>query len=156
MSNEIKFADIESALESEGRYVGMTSGVSMLPMIKSGKDVVVIRKKGKRLGVFDVALYKRSENTYVLHRVIALTDTGYIIRGDNCYENESVDENSVIGVLETYFKGEKQVDLGGKKYLNYVKKRISNYPVRKFFYVTKQKIKRALKKIVRGKRNEKR
>ena len=156
MSNEIKFADIESALESEGRYVGMTSGVSMLPMIKSGKDVVVIRKKGKRLGVFDVALYKRSENVYVLHRVIALTDTGYIIRGDNCYENESVDENSVIGVLETYFKGEKQVDLGGKKYLNYVKKRISNYPVRKFFYVTKQKIKRALKKIVRGKRNEKR
>lgn len=156
MSNEIKFADIESALESEGRYVGMTSGVSMLPMIKSGKDVVVIRKKDKRLGVFDVALYKRSENTYVLHRVIALTDTGYIIRGDNCYENESVDENSVIGVLETYFKGEKQIDLGGKKYLHYVKKRISNYPVRKFFYVTKQKIKRALKKVVKGKRNEKR
>lgn len=156
MSNEIRFADIESALESEGRYVGMTSGVSMLPMIKSGKDVVVIRKKGKRLGVFDVALYKRSENVYVLHRVIALTDTGYIIRGDNCYENETVDENSVIGVLETYFKGEKQVDLDGKKYLHYVKKRISNYPVRKFFYVTKQKIKRALKKIVKGKRNEKR
>lgn len=156
MSNEIRFADIESALESEGRYVGMTSGVSMLPMIKSGKDVVVIRKKDKRLGVFDVALYKRSENVYVLHRVIALTDTGYIIRGDNCYENETVDENSVIGVLETYFKGEKQVDLDGKKYLHYVKKRISNYPVRKFFYVTKQKIKRALKKIVKGKRNEKR
>lgn len=150
MNNEKNFVGIESMLESEGRYVGITSGVSMLPMIKSGKDVVVIRKKGKRLGVFDVALYKRSENVYVLHRVIALTDTGYIIRGDNCYENETVDENSVIGVLETYFKGEKQVDLGGKKYLNYVKKRISNYPVRKFFYVTKQKIKRALKKNRKG------
>lgn len=155
MNNE-NFADIESLLESKGRYVGMTSGVSMLPMIRSGKDVVVIAKKDKRLNVFDVALYKRGEKTYVLHRVISLTDTGYVIRGDNCYENETVNESSVIGVLETYFKGDEQIDISEKKYLNYVKKRVASYPVRKFFHTTGQRIKRAVKRILRGKDDEKR
>ena len=58
---------IEELIETEGKYVGPTVGVSMLPMLKSGRDSVVIEKKQARLKPLDVALYKRGEK-YVLHR----------------------------------------------------------------------------------------
>ena len=87
---ENKTMSIEEVLESEGKYVGLTRGVSMLPMIKSGKDVVVIAKKTERLKPYDVALYKRDDGAYVLHRVLKVVGKGYVIRGDNCYaENGS-------------------------------------------------------------------
>ena len=78
---------IEELIETEGKYVGPTVGVSMLPMLKSGRDSVVIEKKQARLKPLDVALYKRGEK-YVLHRVIETREGGYVIRGDNCYADE--------------------------------------------------------------------
>ena len=89
---------IEELIETEGKYVGPTVGVSMLPMLKSGRDSVVIEKKQARLKPLDVALYKRGEK-YVLHRVIETREGGYVIRGDNCYADELVPEEAVFGVL---------------------------------------------------------
>lgn len=75
---ENKTMSIEEVLESEGKYVGLTRGVSMLPMIKSGKDVVVIAKKTGRLKPYDVALYKRDDGAYVLHRVLKVVGKGFL------------------------------------------------------------------------------
>ena len=69
--------NLKELMQTEGRFVGTTSGVSMLPMIKSGRDVVVIEKKTERLKPWDVALYTRGDS-YVLHRVISVTDFGYL------------------------------------------------------------------------------
>ena len=65
--------DIKGILSSEGRYVGTTVGVSMLPMIRSGKDVIVVDKKTERLKPYDVALYMRGD-AYVLHRVLSVRE----------------------------------------------------------------------------------
>ena len=111
--SEIK-TNIKELLDSGGKYVGMTSGVSMLPMIESGKDVVVIEKKTERLKPLDVALYMRNGKDYVLHRVLKVTKDGYVIRGDNCYSDEIVKEDEVIGVLTQYFKGEKPIMMDDK------------------------------------------
>lgn len=137
---DIRTVDIKTALETYGQFVGTTVGVSMRPMIKSGKDIVVISSKIRRLNVYDVALYKRGEEN-VLHRVLEVKENGYVTRGDNCLQNEFVPEENVIGVLETYFKGKKQVDLKSKEYFKYVKRRLKYYPLRKFFFTLKQKIK---------------
>lgn len=137
--------DMKTALEKYGRYVGTTVGVSMRPMIKSGKDTVVIAAKKHRLNVYDVALYKRGDEN-VLHRVLEVKEDGYVTRGDNCLQNEFVAEKDVIGVLETYFKGDKQIDLKSKKYLKYVKRRLKYYPLRKFFFAVGQKFKGIFKK----------
>ena len=94
---ETKQITIEELIGSEGRYVGPTVGVSMLPMLKTGRDSVVIVKKEARLRPLDVALYKRGDK-YVLHRVISVIDGGYIIRGDNCYSDEKIPESAVFGV----------------------------------------------------------
>ncbi len=139
---------IEAVLAQKGQYVGPTVGVSMLPMLKSRRDTVVIKSKTERLKPMDVALYKRGE-TYVLHRVLAVTGKGYIIRGDNCYSDENVPETAVIGVLTEFFRKEKHVVVTDKKYLRYVKRRIRTYKPRRFFVLTYWKCRRACGKILR-------
>lgn len=148
--SEIK-TNIKELLDGGGKYVGMTSGVSMLPMIESGKDVVVIEKKTERLKPLDVALYMRNGKDYVLHRVLKVTDDGYIIRGDNCYSDEIVKEDEVIGVLTQYFKGEKPIMMDDKKYLRYVNRRLKYYKIRRFFVLTFAKIKAFARRIIKGK-----
>ena len=64
---------IEEILIREGKYVGAMVGVSMLPMLKSGRDLVVILPAKSRLKPFDVALYKR-DGKYWLHRVITIAN----------------------------------------------------------------------------------
>ncbi len=138
MDNE-RLYTIEEALLATGKYIGPTVGVSMLPMLKNRRDTVVIKQKTERLQPLDVALYKRG-NDYVLHRVLAQTDGGYLIRGDNCYTDENVKEEQVIGVLTEFFRKGKHVFCTDKRYLRYAKRRIKNYRLRRFFVLTKCKI----------------
>ena len=148
--NSIK-TNIKELLENEGIFVGTTSGVSMRPMIISGRDVVVIEKKKGRLKPLDVALYMRNDNDYVLHRVIRVTEKGYIIRGDNCYQDEKVKEEDVIGVLVQYFKKEKPIFMDDKKYLRYVKRRLFWYKPRRIFFLIKIKLRKIARRIINGK-----
>lgn len=130
---ETKKLTIEDLIAEEGKYVGPTVGVSMLPMLKSGRDSVVIVKKEAQLKPLDVALYKRGEK-YVLHRVISVIEGGYIIRGDNCYTDEKIPESAVFGVLSEYFRENERIDCAtDEKYLRYAKKRVKNYRLRRFF-----------------------
>ncbi|MGN0822585.1 MAG: hypothetical protein ACI4NG_02320 [Candidatus Gallimonas sp.] len=138
---------IAEALEREGKYVGPTVGISMLPMLKTGRDTVVIVPKRERLKRLDVALFRRGE-AYVLHRVIEAKEGGYVIRGDNCYADERVKEEDVIGVLTEYFRKDKHIACDEKRYLAYAERRVRNYPVRRFFKRLKGKIKKLCK--VRG------
>lgn len=139
--------DLKTILQTEGQFVGTTAGVSMRPMIKSGRDVIVVKKKTEQLKKYDVALYTRGD-AYVLHRVLEVFPDHYIIRGDNCYSDEYIPEENVIGVLTEYFKGEKRILVTDKKYLRYVKRRIKFYPVRRFRVRVTSKIKRVVKKVL--------
>ena len=145
---------IEELLKQEGKFLGPTKGVSMLPMLKEGRDTIVVYPKKERLAPYDVALYKRGED-YSLHRVISVTDWGYIIRGDNCYYDEKIKEDRVIGVLGEYFKGDKHVLLTDKEYIKYSKRIVKNYPIRKFKVKIKGFIKSVIKKVFFKKRQNK-
>lgn len=142
---------IEQILSLKGKYIGPTVGVSMQPMLKNRRDTIVVSAKTDRLKPLDVALYKRGED-YVLHRVISVQEDGYIIRGDNCYSDETVPENAVIGVLTEFFRKDKHFTCTDKKYLAYAKRRVKRYKFRRFFVTCKQKIKNCIKKILRIKR----
>ena len=143
--------DIKTLLETEGRFVGTTAGISMRPMIISGRDVVVIEKKTQRLKPLDVALYMRNNKDYVLHRVLEVTESGYLIRGDNCYYDEIVKEEEVIGILTQYFKKEKPIMMDDKKYIRYVKRRLFWYKPRRVFVLTKLNLKKFARRIIKGK-----
>ena len=139
---------IEELLEEEGRYIGPTVGVSMLPMLKNRRDTIVVLAKTQRLKPLDVALYKRGD-AYVLHRVLTPIQGGYLIRGDNCYTDEWIKEEHVIGVLSEFFRKDKHYYCTDKKYLSYAKIWVKTYPIRKFFVKLFVKIKNAVKKILK-------
>lgn len=137
---------IEEILAEQGVYVGPTVGVSMLPMLKNRRDTIVVKPKTERLKRLDVALYRRG-NDYVLHRVLAPIDGGYLIRGDNCYADERIPEEDVFGVLTEFFRKDKHIYCTDEKYLRYAEKRLKTYKTRRFFVRMKGKIKGGLKKI---------
>lgn len=138
---------IEKILQTEGKLLSVTQGVSMRPMLKSGRDVIVVVPKSGRLKPLDVALYKRGD-AYVLHRVISVTESGYIIRGDNTYVDEIVAEESVIGVLTEYFSKGRSISVEDEKYKKYSKNVVKNYKRRKARVTFVVKVKRAIKKMI--------
>ncbi len=139
---------IDEVLIHQGKYIGPTVGVSMLPMLKTRRDTIIVLAKTERLRPLDVALYKRGD-AYILHRVLEVTPTGYIIRGDNCYVDEIVPEKDVIGVLTEFYRKNTHYFCTDEKYLKYVHKRLKNYKTRRFFVVTKRKLVAGIKKPIK-------
>lgn len=139
---------IEDVLREKGVYIGPTVGVSMLPMLKERRDTIVVRKKTEKLKRLDVALYRRGD-AYVLHRVLEQTETGYIIRGDNCYADEIVPEDAVIGVLTEFFQADKHVFCTDKEYIAYAENRLKTYKTRRFFVQLKSVLLAIPRKIFR-------
>ena len=119
----------EEYLAEEGKLVYKTRGVSMEPMLRQNRDLVVIEVPGGRLKRYDVAFYKRGA-AYVLHRVIRVTEDGYRIRGDNTYSIEVVPESNVIGVLTGFCRKGKEYTTDNRAYRRYVRLWCAIYPVR--------------------------
>ena len=136
---------IERVLLDTGVYVGVLSGKSMQPTITERIDTVVVKRKTDKLQLLDVALFKR-DGEYVLHRVVKVLEDGYLMRGDNCYTDEWVEETEVLGVLTEFFKGEKRILCTDNDYLRLVKRRMRFYPLRRFFVHLKAYIYRIFKK----------
>ena len=119
----------EDLLARDGKLVYRTRGVSMEPMLRQNRDLVVIRVPSARLQRFDVALYRRGD-AYVLHRVIKVKPDHYLIRGDNTYIMETVPDTAVIGVLTGFQRKGKLHDVTEPGYRLYVRFWHGIYPLR--------------------------
>lgn len=62
-------------------------GTSMLPMLRQGRDSVVLSPVPERLKKYDLPLYRRENGQFVLHRVVEAGKT-YTCIGDNQYRSE--------------------------------------------------------------------
>ncbi|MBQ9923895.1 MAG: S26 family signal peptidase [Clostridia bacterium] len=91
----------EEVLEREGRLVYTNVGISMLPLLRQGKDLFVVEKRGpERLRAGDVVLYRRPPNQYVLHRIVEVREREYVILGDNCVNREyGITDGDILGIL---------------------------------------------------------
>ncbi len=139
----------EQILERDGKLVYKTRGISMLPLLRQDRDLVVIEKKNNEpLKRFDVALYKRGEK-YVLHRVINVKDGSYEIRGDNTFVMEHVPDDSVIGVLTEINRNGKSFRTDKPSYLRYVRFWNSIYPLRSVYHSCRKSLGRIKRKILR-------
>lgn len=100
----------EEFLEKYGTMTYSNVGVSMMPLLKQGRDLFTVRKKGKeRCKKYDVVLYRRPPSHYVLHRVIQVRRRDYVILGDNCVSKEyGITDRDIIGVMTGFVhKGKK-------------------------------------------------
>lgn len=148
MSTETTFEEI---LEHHGKLVYKTKGISMLPMLRQNRDLVIIEKPQGRLKKYDVALYKRGSK-YVLHRVISVREKDYVIRGDNTYKPEyGISDKNIIGVLKMFVRDGKEINIENKKYCAYVYFWCAIYPIRLFYKKVRSflgKIKRKFSKTI--------
>lgn len=123
----------EDILKQDGWLVYKTRGISMQPMLREDRDVVLIEKPKGRLKKYDVALYRRGA-AYVLHRVIGVHEGGYDIRGDNTVLLESVPEEAVIGVLTSFIREGKKYEVTDISYQWYARIWSDAFPVRMLFW----------------------
>ena len=79
----------EEVLARDGRLVYSNVGDSMWPLIRQGRDLLVIEPARGRLKRLDVPLYKRDNGQYVLHRILAVNPDSYVICGDNRWGHRS-------------------------------------------------------------------
>ncbi len=126
------------ALKENEQVAVVVNGISMLPMLRGGKDTAVIEQVNRELKVNDVPLYRVSgSDKFVLHRIIKITDSGYIIRGDNVYHTERVKKEDVIGVLKGFYRDGRYTDCAtSKRYKVYVFLNRFCYPARKIWVLS--------------------
>lgn len=140
----------EEVLDRDGRLVYTNVGVSMLPLIREGKDVLMIEKCDVlTLKKYDVVLFRRKNikgrGEYVLHRILKVfPHNRFWIVGDNCTEGEIVDSDMILGVLKGLSRDNKSVNLNGIRYRLYVLFWCAPYRLRFLYIKAKRFIKRLL------------
>ena len=93
---------VEKELSERGSFASVTKGVSMRPLFRTRRDMIVVSPIEKPLRKYDVVLYRGEGGEYILHRIIKVKDNLCIIRGDNTYSKEYVPRERIIGVLTSY------------------------------------------------------
>lgn len=142
---ELKNAD--EVLKTQDEVMSLTRGTSMRPLLRQGRDIVVIKRPQFPLKAGDVPLYKvKSRKELVLHRILKVNNDGsYIIRGDNLYAKEHVAESQIVGVMKAFYREGKYFDCEkSRKYKIYIVLNRVSYPIRYFW---KFKLRPLLSKI---------
>ena len=118
-------------LEEIGAYVSTPTGRSMRPMLRGDRDNILVEKPSGRLKKFDVALYARKNGTHVLHRVVAVRERDYAMRGDNCdYTEYGITDDDLIGVMTGFWRKNRFVPVDSRCYRLYVRLNHATYPLR--------------------------
>lgn len=116
---------IKEQLASGGSFKFSPKGISMLPLIRQNVDSVCISPFDRRLQKYDVILYRRDNGQFVLHRIVKVTKTGYVLCGDNQTVREyGIKDENIIGIMTEIIKPNKTVKITDTDYIKYSKKRV--------------------------------
>lgn len=117
----MEISDLKTELERTGTLVYPNRGVSMMPLIRQGKDLMIIKSRGKTpLKLGDAVLFTRGRD-YVLHRIVDIVSDGYLICGDNQKTAEHVFDSQIIGILTGVIRDGKEISVDDRDYRRYVK-----------------------------------
>ena len=121
----------EEIIRRDGRLVYTNVGDSMLPLIRQGRDLLVIEKTSGRLKKYDVPLYKRDSGQYVLHRILKVRQEDYVICGDNRWRREyGITDRHIIGVLTAVVRDGREISVTDWRYRLYVHVWCDFFPLR--------------------------
>lgn len=143
----IELSNIEKYLEENGTLTYSFKGTSMNPLLKQGRDLfTVAAKTSERCRKYDVVLFRKADNQYVLHRIIKVRDKDYITQGDNCVTKEyGILDEEIIGVMTAFKHKNKTYSITDYRYVLYVYIWSAIHPIIIGFRYMKSSIRRRLK-----------
>ena len=145
-SKEAQLSDligiITEKLDMGGTVSFTPRGESMLPMLRDGRDTVVLSKPAGRLKRFDLPLYRRANGSFVLHRVIGFDGDGsYVLCGDNQIVKEyGINDSNVIAVVTEFDRKGKHYTTRSFSYRAYALFWYYSRPVRRVYRAFKRRI----------------
>lgn len=103
----------ENILNDKDYLIYTNVGNSMLPLIKEGIDILVIKKPQRNIKKYDIVLSKRPSGRYILHRVISLSKNmeELVIAGDNSFMKDCISPSSVLGILSEIHRNGEEVKM---------------------------------------------
>ena len=107
-------------------------GVSMLPMLREGRDSVELTALPEKLRKYDLPLYRGPHGKYVMHRVVAVKEDHYICLGDNTIQFEKVRHEQMIALVSAFNRDGKRIAADDPWYRLYCRLWCLIIPVRRF------------------------
>lgn len=133
-------------LGNGGRANLTVTGCSMLPMLRHRRDSVVLippdghQKKG------DIILYRRENGRYILHRIIAVSNDGYICSGDNQAMREPVTQEQIVGVVDGFTRKGKAYSMNAFGYRLYRAAWVELFFLRRCYLILRRRLGRLHRK----------
>ena len=133
-------------LEKYGSYLSVPSGISMRPMIRGGRDAVLIKKLTHKPKRYDLVMYVRPNLQGVIHRVVRYENGKYVIIGDNCWRYEYVKPEQIKGIVTEFCHKGKWHKVDEKLYQLYVHLWVDFVFVKRPVFYLRDKLKRLIKR----------
>lgn len=124
-------------------------GMSMLPLLRQGKDAVELSPLPVKLKKYDLPVYRYPSGKVVMHRVVKVEEDAYICLGDNTYNYEYIKPEQLIGLVSAIKRGKRRISVASPGYRFYTKVWVALFPLRKFCRTSILKV-RALLRPLKG------
>ena len=106
-------------------------GTSMQPMLRQGLDTVELSPLPERLKKYDLPLYQRKDGSFILHRIIRVSDT-YTCMGDNQFDPEpGLEHSQMIGLVTAFYREDRRISVNAWYYKLYCRLWHYSRPIRK-------------------------
>ena len=148
---------IEKYLRETGKLTYKNAGVSMMPLLKQGRDLFTLEAyRGQSLKKYDVVMFKRKNGKYVLHRIININSDGtYEIMGDNCVTSENhIKKDAILGIMTSFVHRGREIKVDNRLYKMYVRFWWGITPFRIILKKMRRMVARVVK-ILRNAQNDK-
>ena len=111
------------------RYIPFR-GISMLPMLRQGRDSVELSPLPERLKKYDLPVYQYPSGKYVMHRVVRVEEDHYVCNGDNLLQMEKIYPNQMIALVTAFTRDGKRIEVTDFRYQLYCRLWVGSRPLR--------------------------
>lgn len=130
------------------RYIPF-QGISMLPMLRQGRDSVELAPLPERLKKYDLPVYQLPSGKYVMHRVVDVKQDHYICNGDNLVQMEKVYHHQMVALVSAFTRDGKRMEADDPRYRAYCRFWCGVRPVRHGWRKCKSWLKSRIKSLLK-------